>query len=372
MWVRAEVTVTYPSGESADIRNDVLYQVIQSIQVQCPILGQLFTHNNTRGTILGNIIQYVCNGYNDVPRVPNIAPGETETRVLYIRIPFSNEYLRKPHEISPWAGFLEGGTVEIKTSPVDILSDAGFTDAEVDEINFRMWLDLIPSPEAVLHTPCHWREHTTPGGSTRHIITDMGSPDGLQGIDQSKGVGIAALYGLAQLTPLGFGGATAISSYLAFDLPFRDQDRVDVPEALFAQLALMMGNNRRWVSTVSDPMDAGGFPNLQEASVTSDPLFAAFGMVLPLISVGRDQETSKLQTVAGAKTINVQYTGATPSGSSRWLGQYYPQWDEQFAMSLAARIAPQSAGQLVAKTLNKQAGGIPSVGKLAYVRLKVK
>jgi hypothetical protein len=94
-------------------------------------------------------------------------------------------------------------------------------------------------------------------------------------------------------------------------------------------------------------------------------------MIIPMIAPGRDTETSKLQTVAGAKDLNFTYQ-STPSGSSRFLGCYYPQFDEQFAQSLAAKIAPGSAGQLVAKTLNKQAGGTPGVGKLAYTRLKVK
>jgi len=93
-------------------------------------------------------------------------------------------------------------------------------------------------------------------------------------------------------------------------------------------------------------------------------------LIFPIVSTGADVYTSKVQTVAGAKEMNFQYS-AVPSASQRWLEAYLPVFDEQFAQSLVARIAPGSAGKLEAKTINKQPGGVRRAGKLAYTADKV-
>ncbi len=360
-------------GGSA-VNADKLWKVLQSVQVQCPILGQLFLHSNTRGAVLGNIIQYMGMGFNAVPVRPQVAAADGDTTVtLYYRIPFAYEFLRKPHETSPWGGFLEGGTFEVKLDLNNVF-DGDSTGAVIKTpTNLRAWLELIPSPEACIHTPAHWREHITPGSSTRHVIQDMGSPDGLQGINQSAGVGIAALLNLCNPTGLGLSGSGSAANVLSFDIPWRDQDRVDIPEALMLAAYAHMGNNRRAKPAAPVTTDGAGFPqDIAQANATgnNDPIYNADAQFVPLIFPGRDQETSKFQTVAGAKEVNFTYT-ATPSSSNRFVGLYFPVFDEQFLMSLAARISPQSQGQLVAKTLNKQAGGIRGVGKLAYTRTKV-
>lgn len=374
IWVKINAHVATgnaPLGGLGNITQSLLWGIMQSVQVQCPILGTLYTHANTPGSVLGNLIQYMGMGYNALPsQDPVPLQGGSQDVSMYFRIPFSNEFLRKPHETSPWAGFLEGGTLEVKTNPGNFL--APLTNNPVSSVvTVKAWMELIPSPEPVIHTPCHWRLHTTPGGSSRHTITDMGSPDGLQGIDQSKGAGISALMGISNINNLG--GSGAVSNIIGYDFPFRDQARSDNPDALMASLIVAMGNNRRPMVTNSliAHNDSVGFPFDDAHGMITGELMSPRAMVFPVVAPGRDQETSKFQTVAGAKELNFQYT-AVPSGQSLWLGQYFPQFDEQFAQTLAARIAPNTAGELVSKTLNKQAGGIRGVGKLAYTRQKIK
>jgi hypothetical protein len=351
--------------DELDLNNNTLKNLVQSLQIQCPILGQLFTHQNTRGTVLGNLIEYLGYGYNQLPTFE--VPAGARVVTVYYRIPFSYEFLRKPHETSPWTGFLEGGTAEVRFSPTPLPGDGGNTVMTVGDC--RMYMEMFPSPEAVIHTPCNWREHTTPGGSTKHVITDMGSPDGLQGIDQSKGCGIAGLWGLSSLA--GLGGSQLWNNVLSYDIPWRDQDRVDIPDAMLVSLVAQMGNNRKARNFTSPTLDDFSFPWLNDSAGTYlGNLLNTELMVMPFIAPGRDQETSKLQTVAGAKELNFQYT-ATPANPSLWVGHYFPQFDEQFAKSLAARIAPNAdASELTAKTLNKNQG-VNQVGKLAYTRQKI-
>jgi hypothetical protein len=372
--IKLVVTFDQAAMGGSVVNADKLWKVLQSVQVQCPLLGQLFLHGNTRGAVLGNIIQYLGYGYNALPVRPQIAAADGDTTVtLYYRVPFAYEFLRKPHETAPWGGFLENGTVEVKLD-VSTVFDGDSTGAVIKApTNLRAWLEMIPSPEPVIHTPVHWREHLTPGGGTKHTILDMGSADGLQGIDTSKGVGIAALLNLGNPTGLGLGGSGAVNNILSFDIPWRDQDRVDVPEATLVAMAAHMGNQRRAKPAAPVTTDSAGFPNdIAQANSTgnNDPVFNADGMFLPLIVPGRDLETSKLQSQAGAREMNFTYT-ATPAGQSRFLGMYFPVFDEQYMLSLAARIHPTGSGELVAKTLNKQAGMIHGQGKAAYVRAKV-
>lgn len=384
VWLEMTANITVPADSDLEsIDPDYLWQILQSVQVQCPLLGALYQHSNTRGAVLGLVIQYVAFGFNALPINDPLPLGATTSVLLIFRIPFTNEYLRKPHETAPWTGFLEGGTIDVKVAPASVISAAGGStpaNVVVNTVKLKCNLEMFPSPEAVIHTPCHWREHITPGGSPKHVITDMGSPDGLQGIDQSKGVGIAGLYMLTGGPESGLALDSTTnhlaSNVLAYDFPLRDQTRIDSPEFPYLALYEMMGNNRRPVVLFGGTavFDGGGFPYLSRAPApngTSIPFNSPYATVFPLIAPGRDTETSKLQTVAGAKEINFQYT-VTPTESSRFVGQYYPQWDEQFARGLAARINPAGAGDLTAKTLNKQTGGVRGVGKLAYTRTKVK
>jgi hypothetical protein len=373
IYLKVVVTVDQAAMGGTAINADKLWKIIQSVQIQSPLLGQVFLHSNTRGAVLGNLIQYFGYGFNGVPVRAQVAAADGDTTVtLYYRIPFAYEFLRKPHESSPWAGFLEGGTFEVKLDVSTVL-DGDSTGAVLKApTNLRAWLELIPAPEAVIHTPVHWREHQTPGNSTRHVIQDFGSPDGLQGIDQSRGVGLAALLMLTDATGIGLSGPDGADNILSYDIPWRNQDRVDIPDAPYAAMYAMMGNNRRPNLITGVTADGAGFPYTMAATpLASSGLNDAQALVFPLVACGRDLETSKLQTVAGAKEVNFTYT-ATPSSISRFVGCYFPVFDNKYLQMLAARIAPGHSGKLVAKTLNKQAGGVHGVGKLAYVRSKVK
>lgn len=365
--LKVSFTLDQPSSSGSAINADKLWKVLQSVQVQSPLLGQVFSHSNTRGAVLGNIIQPYGFGFGALPVRAQISSSDGDTTVtLYYRIPFAYEFLRKPHETSPWAGFLEGGTVEAKLDLTTVF-DGDSTGAVIEApTSMRAWLEMIPSPEAVIHTPIHWREHIIPGSTTKFVIQDLGSPDGLQGIDQSKGVGVAFLGMLTDATGIGLSGADGADNITQFDIPWRNQDRVECPDALYVAQFASMGPHKR---PKGASHDGGGFPYTIAATPQGN-LNDAQALFVPLIVPGRDTETSKLQTVSGAKEVNFAFT-STPSGSARFVGCYFPVFDERYMQALAARMAPEASGQLVAKTLNKQVGGIHGTGKLAYVRAKL-
>lgn len=369
--LKVVTTFDQPAMGGVAVNADKLWKVLQSIQVQCPILGTLMSHANNRGAVVGNLDQYFGMNYNALPVRAQIAAADGDTTVtLYYRIPFALGFLASPMETAPWTGFLEGGTVEVKLD-VSTVFNGDSTGAVIKApTNFRCWLEMVPSPEPLLHVPFNFREHITPGGSTRHVIQDMGAPDGIQGVDLSKGAGLMCLLMLTDATGIGLGGSDGADNVLSYDLEWRNQVRIDTPDAPFVAFQAMMGVNRRQKPAAPVTSDGAGFPYTIAASPNGDANDAQ-ALIFPLVAPGNEQYTSKLQTVFGAKAINFTYT-VTPSASSVFRGGYAYAWDEQFATALAMRIAPQSAGKLVAKTLNKQTGAIWGKKKLAYTQAKVK
>src|SRR6185369_17851251 len=78
---KLEVTVDQPAEAGSVITADKLWQIVQSVQLQCPILGQLYTHQNTPGAVLGNIIQYMGFGYNRAPSADEVAADDDDKTV---------------------------------------------------------------------------------------------------------------------------------------------------------------------------------------------------------------------------------------------------------------------------------------------------
>jgi hypothetical protein len=374
------VTITMTQAGAGSIIPDlVLGNVIQSMQVTSPVLGAVFAHQNTRGIVAKTFHNYVCTGFGALTETASIPiAAATYVRTIYFRLPFANEFLRKPHETSPWGGFFEGGTVEARVDVSTILA-AFSTAAVVTSVALRTWCEFIPSPERVIHTPFHIREHQNlPGNTGRHTITDMGASDGLQGINLSAGVGMAGFYYICNpilpgVSNTGLGGAGTAANFLSYDIAWRDQTRIDSPDAPFHAALVHMGVHGKNVTNLDD---GSGFPYTNAATagstVAGTQANDANAMYFPFVHMGRDLETSKLQSVAGARDINVTYT-ATPAGAPRFLGVYFPQFDEAYMRTvLIPRIAPDaaSAAILTAKTLNK-VNGVRGVGKLAYTRTKI-
>lgn len=375
IWVKVVAKLVVPTDSLfLGFLPEYLWQVVQSFQLQCPILGTLFATQNTRGTVLGNLIQKIGFGYNQLP-TPNLLGAAGNTTLYYelwYRIPLALKCLANPSDTAPWAGFLEGGTLNVNIAPTTVMQDAGvepsttFTQAVVSAS-----MHLQPEAEARIHVPFNFREHITPGNSTKHQITDMGSPDGYQGWDQSKAVGIGHLSALIGPAKTGLLAATTAPNITAFDIPWRDQQTVYNAELpLIEQFeALSITQNpsggiaavagMAWPYVVGTTVPDGNTTFLNNLGL----------LTYPLISTPIGLYTSKLQSVAGAKEVNFQYT-ATPSGSQRWLGLYFGTFDEQFTQALVARINPGSKGEVRTKTLNK-VGGVRNAGKLQYVPDKV-
>lgn len=378
MIVKVVTTFNQSGGTGVVVNPDKLWKTVASIALQCPILGELFAHRNTRGSVLGNIIQVMGTEYKQFPFNAQVAAANGNTTVtLFYRLPLGTDFLKKGHETAPWAGLLEGGTCEVKVDVNSVFSTDSTGSTITTPTNLRCWLELQPQPEAVVHTPVHWREYLIPGGTTKFSLLDMGAADGLKGVDLSKGAGLAMLVWLANPTGLGLAGADTVEKITQVDINWRDQDRIEAPESFFASLYAMKTR-----SSYGNGANIGAVPATDNdwpfaLSGTNDPTFMGNGgagtaMFYPLIMPGHSLETSKMQTVKGARDINFAFT-ATPAPQSRFLSCEFPVFDASFADQIKDLLlgGANSSATLEPKTLNKQVGGTHGVGKLAYVRQKV-
>lgn len=373
LWLRVNITGTNSDSVFVGIPAENLWKMITSIEVQCPLLGTLFSAKNTRGAVLGNVIQRIGYGYNALP-ASNLTPvGGTAanfTAELFYRLPFAQDFLANRMETAPWFGLLEGGTVNVNVGPAGVLNNAAVTNLAVTSITLGLCATLLPDSEARVHTPVIYREHVLPAGG-QQIIPDIGSPDGLQGIDQSRGCGIAHLSLLTGPANTGLQAGTTALNILTVDVPFRDQPTIYNPEYFYLTQFQAMGpmSKRTGVQGALFDTDWPQIAGTQNAN-GSFKLNNLNMLIFPIIATGCDVFTSKLQTLAGAKMMNFTYT-ADPSVVQRYVGCYFPQFDDQFADSLAARISPSSQGIRKPKTITKVSGMVPGVGKVAYVADKV-
>lgn len=363
-------TIVQAGGAGSAMNKDQIYKQLQSVRVWSPTLGDLYSHNNTKGSVLGSVIMPYAAGYVLEPtQAPVAAANATYTFRVSYRLPFSFEFLVNPHDTSPWAGFFEAGIVEAKFDLTTLLATDS-TGCTCTGATINCWAEMIPQKQLLIHSPFNFRLHNNlPGSTPRSTITDIGAPDQLSGIDTNRGAGIASLLYLTTATNIGLGGAGAANNILQVEIPWRDQTVTDNPEAFLKAFFQMMGP-RAVPPTLTDNFQ--GYPyRLGATASTTGQNNSADLLFFPLIFPGSELKLSKLQTVLGAKDINFRYT-STPSASPAFLGHYFYTFSADYLKKiLLPRIAPGQNVSVRAKTSGKQRGFIPLAGKTANLPLKV-
>lgn len=375
--IKAIVTIDQAASGGAAVNADKLWKCFASFSWFSPILGDLFAHRNTRGAVVGNIIMPFARGFNAPPARAQIASGDGDTvATLAYKLPLAYSFLTKPHETAPWSGFLEGGQIECKLDLSTVLDTDSTGMVLKATTSVRCHLQLIPSPEPVVHVPVNWREFTLPGSTTRHLFPDLGSPDGLQGIDTAHGIGMAALLYLTDATGIGLSGADGVDNITSYDVPFRDQARIDDVAAPFNWWleSLEKRPGQRAGNGTTIVADDGGWPYTLAATPNGDVMNSQ-ALFYPIVAPSRNFETSKMQTVRGPQEVNFGYT-STPSGSARFVVMQFMKFKSEFAKGLLDLLLgydSEAAGALLApKTVNKNdPSNIHTMNpKLAYTRLK--
>jgi hypothetical protein len=365
----ARVSITLDSDSAGNaIAWDAFYKGVSAVRLYSPILGEVYQTQHTRGAVLGHLIQVVANGYQYPQPARAQIPTDTDadyTVDLYYVIPMAHECFVKPHETAQFTGLFEQGELEVRIAETTVYN-GDYAGAVIKApTTVRAWMEYIPSPDNFIGVPFQWREYQIPGNSTEFILRGVGGSSGLKGI-LNNGCGLAGLYWLTDATGIGLGGADGVDEITRVDLPFRNQESIDSVDPFFLALRRQVGNRVGPVAGNGTTIvhDGSGWPYTM-AATPNNALANAQAMILPLVSPGRQFETSKAQHVRGDLRVNFSF-GSTPAPTHRFVTHELLQFDEPqlIAITRAMGLDPNAV------TVDRKRTNGPATAKqLRYTRV---
>ncbi len=353
------------SGGTA-VNWDDLARVIDSIDVQSPVLGNTHPKDSFPGPVLKHVVEFTSQGYTyaDGARA-QIAAADGDTTVdHYFVIPYANELLRKPHHCAPWIGWLVNTKVKLylaASTVFDSLSTGAVTKATT---NVQMWVETVIASRPHLPTLAQFHLYESPaaGGTTATLI-GIGMANGLS--DVKEGSRLAQLFELTDVK--GMGAADGADNITSVTIPQLGLDTVTNVDAFFAAYRRAMGGHRGPVSGVATTIVADRAGNPEGMSATPNGVMnTATAMYTPYRFMGRDAELTKIPKFVGDLKIVRSFTSNPASGRHRFVTLEFRELGEQKKGELKERAgrsrnAPTSKIMLTPGKLNGRGdlGGLP-------------
>lgn len=362
--------VADPDAGGNAVSADKLGKIMSSFEVTIPTFGTIFPAQHTRGAVAYHVIQLFGLGY----RAPwsygrTQIPASTDTDVtldLYYWLPIAHDCLAKGHETSQWVGFYQDGTVQ-QNVDISTVLDGDYAGLVTKTGTLRTQFHYFPSPDDFIGVPVQWRERVITGGGDSPLLQNMGSDTGLVGVEGNSG--IAAMLWLTDATGIGLGGPDGVDNFTSIEMPWRGQKQVKNLDGFFQELLDRMPNRVGPVSGVgaSTPINNGaGWPFTMDATNNNRPSTNTQALFLPLVVPGEDNETSKVQTVAGTFPAFNSTSTTTPSASHRIVTMELMEFKADMLLSLAQRAGFSGEGRSKELRTSEIASG--ESGKLRYTR----
>ena len=307
--------VADPDATGNAVSWDKLYKAVSSVELSSPVMGTVFPHQHTRGAVLGHLIQVIGLGYEYPQGARTQIPASTDTDVtldLFYAIPLAHECLSDPMETAQWAGFFDGGTLEVRVAPSTVY-EGDYAGLVTKTGTLRATCETMPSPRNYIGVPFQWRERQIAGGGTSPVLKNVGGETSLNGVAQ--GVGLAGLWWLTDATGIGLSGPDGVDNFTAYGMTWRGQKQTQNLDPLFLynKIAMEKGKTGPTAGTGAIIMnDTAGWPYTMDAGTAGDnrPAANSQAMFLPLIVPGRQLMTSKVQRVLGDLPVDFQVTAA--------------------------------------------------------------
>jgi hypothetical protein len=224
----ADTLIDEPAeGTASALTGDEMALVMDSYDVNSPIIGNTHPRDTFTGPIAKHIVEFFCGGYrySDGMRRQISAVGDTDFNYTHYQIlPFAHELFEKPHHSAIWLGWLNATKVKnyvAASTALQAIGSAGSNGIVIGATTIRNWVEFIVSDELIIPTINQWHLYETPAsGGTTAIIQGIGTPNGL--LDVQDGCRVAALL---ELTPAnGLGGVTDPSTLVGVTIPQFGQD----------------------------------------------------------------------------------------------------------------------------------------------------
>lgn len=364
------LTTFDPDAGGNAVNWDKLYKGMASFRLFSPLLGQKFPTAQTRGAVLGHIIQVVGLGYNYPQPARTQIPANTDTDVtldLFYAAPLAYECLADPQECTDWIGFYDGGVFE-GTVDVSSVYDGDYAGAVIKApTTLRSYVELEPSHDRWIGCPTQWRERQITGGGPLPTLTGVGEETDLIGVQ--AGCGLAALLWLTDATGIGLSGPDGVDNFTAMEVPWRGQPNLRNLDPLYLNLRKTQNHRVAPVAGTGGAMtaDGAGWPTTMAVTTGVDnrPAADAQKLFLPIIYPGSEMYTSKVAKVNGNLPVSFNVTAAI-SGTHRFVSWELLQYtDEHLAKLAVAMGVDESLFQRRRGSLGN--ANVPG-GKLRYTR----
>lgn len=362
-------TLTFdPDAAGNAVHWDKLYKGVQSVELVSKDLGVIYSHQNTRGAVLGHLIQVVGLGYQYPQPARTQIPASTDSDVtidLTYCIPLSHDVLAKPIETAQWVGFFDNGTLEIIMAASSVY-DGDYAGAVYKApTTLRAVAEYVQSPDQALGVPFQWQDREITGGGDSPILRQVGVKTGWEGT--SPGCGLMVLAWLSNATGIGLGGPDGVDNITNIEIPWLGQENLKNLDGFYYHLRKVTGKfgPRSGIGTTIVP-DGAGWPTTMAVTTEVDnrPSANAQQMFLPILMPGHQMETSKAPRVLGDLTVSFNHTAAV-SASHRFVTWELMEFSEQQVAALAMKAG--FSGSADRKQLRNSDVG--DYGKLRYTRV---
>lgn len=364
-------TVFDPDAAGNAVNWDKLYKIMASWRLFSPIMGEVFPHQQTRGSVLGHIVQVFAGGFRYPQPARTQLPASTDSDVtldLFYCLPLSYECLIKPHETAQWVGFFDQGLLE-GILDVSTVLDGDYAGAVIKATTaLRSYVEMLPSSDTFLGVPVQWRERQITGGGTQPTLKGVGQETQLTGVEQ--GCGLAALLWLTDATGIGLSGPDGVDNFTQIEVPWRSQPLLKNLDPLFLVLHRATQHRVGPVAGTGTTIvaDGSGWPSTMAVTTGVDnrPAADSQKLFLPIIFPGADFETSKAQRVRGDLVVNFNVTSAI-TNPHRFLSFELMEFDE----NQRARMWRAMGVDMNFHTEHRKAArkNSPAEGKLRYTRI---
>jgi hypothetical protein len=317
--VKTSIVVDQPASGGSTLEPDETTVVIDSYNVNSPLLGLTHPRDTYTGPIAKNIAEFFSAGYtsSDGARIQVPAADGDTTLVLYQLLPFAQENFNRPHHFAPWLGWLNATKIQAYIAASTAI--ASFSTGAVTEApcTVSCWIEYVVSSELIMPAFAQYHLYETPAsGGTTAIVQGIGTQNGMA--DVKDGSRIAALLELMNVN--GMGGATTANIYTSVTIPQLGLDLTFNIDSFFSAFRRAMGGHRGSIAlSVTEPVtDRAGAPYIVATDVLTD-LNAAGALYIPWRAVGRNQQITKLVRFFGDLKVTRSFSSTPSSGKYRFV-----------------------------------------------------
>lgn len=321
---RVTTTLDQPASGASAVNWDMLAAVVDSFNVQSPILGNTHAKDTYTGPIAKHLIEFVSSGYGygDGARIQIPTTDQDNTVDLYFVLPFAHECFERPHHFGVWLGWLKDTEVTTYLAPSTIVA-ALSTGAVIEApTTVTAWIEYVVSDELIMPTMNNWKQYQAPAaGGTTAILQGIGTANGYNDVlDGSRIAGIYELTSAGDGTLNLMGGPTTADNYLTVAIPQLSQDVFEFPDAYFRSYRIAMGGGTargpRSGAATGYVIDRAGNPNKMSATTnTNNKLNSADALYIPWRSVGRNAQITKQPKFFGDLKMLRTFTTKPTSGT---------------------------------------------------------